>query len=97
MSIKRTTALTVAAAVAGAVSAVGIAGAVHAQDQVQCFGISKAGENDCASAAGIHSCAGQSAVDYSFQDFKLVESDLVCAEHGGQLEASEGINEELAG
>ena len=97
MSHNRVTALTVAAAVAGAVSAVGAASAANAQDQVQCFGIAKAGENDCASEAGTHACASQSTVDYSFQDFKLVETEEVCTEQGGQLEASEGINEELAG
>ena len=32
--------------------------------KVKCYGISKAGENDCANAAGTHSCAGQATVDY---------------------------------
>jgi uncharacterized membrane protein len=29
----------------------------------KCFGIAKAGQNDCASSTGTHSCAGMSKVD----------------------------------
>ena len=36
----------------------------------KCYGISKAGENDCANAAGTHSCAGNSTVNYDGQDWK---------------------------
>jgi uncharacterized membrane protein len=36
----------------------------------QCYGVAMAGENDC--AAGSHSCAGHSTVDYDGQSFKLV-------------------------
>jgi uncharacterized membrane protein len=32
-------------------------------DAEKCFGIAKAGANDCASANGSHSCAGMSKVD----------------------------------
>jgi uncharacterized membrane protein len=32
-------------------------------DNEKCFGISKAGANDCASTTGAHSCAGMSKVD----------------------------------
>ncbi len=36
----------------------------------ECFGVAKAGDNDC--AAGAHSCAGTSTVDYDPASFKLV-------------------------
>ena len=36
----------------------------------KCFGISLKGQNDC--AAGTHSCAGSSTIDYDGQSFKLV-------------------------
>jgi uncharacterized membrane protein len=36
----------------------------------KCFGISLKGQNDC--AAGNHSCAGTSTIDYDGQSFKLV-------------------------
>jgi len=41
-----------------------------AADEVKCYGVSLAGQNDC--AAGAHSCAGTSTVDYDGQSFKLV-------------------------
>jgi uncharacterized membrane protein len=45
-----------------------------AQDQEKCYGISLAGENDCASKAegATHSCAGLSTVDYDGKSFKVV-------------------------
>ncbi|NBB81774.1 MAG: DUF2282 domain-containing protein [Alphaproteobacteria bacterium] len=96
MAIK-TTALTAAAALAGAVSMAGIAAPAAAQDQVQCWGVAAAGENGCANAANTHSCAGQSTVDYSYGEWKYVESEEACQEMGGQLDPGEGINEQLAG
>jgi uncharacterized membrane protein len=36
----------------------------------KCFGVSLRGQNDC--AAGAHSCAGSSTIDYDGQSFKLV-------------------------
>jgi uncharacterized membrane protein len=45
--------------------------AAKAEDaKEKCFGISLKGHNDC--AAGAHSCAGSSTVDYDGQSFKLV-------------------------
>ena len=35
-----------------------------------CYGVALKGQNDC--AAGAHSCAGTSTVDYDGQSFKLV-------------------------
>lgn len=43
-----------------------------AQDKEKCFGIAKAGQNDCASANGSHSCAGQSKVDMDKSEWKYV-------------------------
>lgn len=54
--------------------ALGLAGPAAAQDKgkEKCFGIAKAGQNDCANAAKTHSCAGQSKVDMSADDWKYV-------------------------
>jgi uncharacterized membrane protein len=41
-----------------------------AADGEKCYGIAMKGQNDC--AAGAHSCAGHSTVDYDGQSFKLV-------------------------
>jgi uncharacterized membrane protein len=65
------------AAVAGAfvaVVAMGVAPAAQAADESEkCFGISKAGENDCA-VAGRNGCAGQSKVDFDGKDWKAVKT-----------------------
>ena len=46
--------------------ALGLMGQANAADEKakeKCFGIAKAGQNDCANLSGSHSCAGQSKVD----------------------------------
>jgi len=40
-------------------------------DKEKCYGVAKAGENDCAAGAGT-SCAGSSKVDYQPDAWKLV-------------------------
>ncbi|MFM9845364.1 MAG: DUF2282 domain-containing protein [Dongiaceae bacterium] len=68
----------VAAAMAAAVSlsmaGISSVGAEEAHDAVakmeKCFGIAKAGKNDCAGVA--HACAGQSHVDNAMMDFVAV-------------------------
>ena len=56
------------------VLALGLVGQVAAQDKgkEKCYGIAKAGQNDCANASGTHSCAGQSKVDSSPDEWKYV-------------------------
>lgn len=70
-----TTKLASAAAVAGAfATALALAGAPAqaADDMEKCFGIAKAGQNDCASE-GSNSCAGSSKVDFDAKSWKLVK------------------------
>jgi len=43
-----------------------------AQEKEKCFGIAKAGQNDCANVSGSHSCAGQSKVDMDKGEWKYV-------------------------
>lgn len=43
-----------------------------AQEKEKCFGIAKAGQNDCANLSGTHSCAGQSTVDMDKGEWKYV-------------------------
>lgn len=38
----------------------------------KCFGVAKAGQNDCASKTGSHSCAGQAKTDYDDNEWKFV-------------------------
>lgn len=61
------------AATAAAVMSLSLAAMpAAAQDKEKCFGISKAGQNDCSSVAGTHSCAGQSKVDMDKMEWKYV-------------------------
>jgi uncharacterized membrane protein len=43
-----------------------------AQEKEKCFGIAKAGQNDCANLSGTRSCAGQSKVDMGKDEWKYV-------------------------
>ena len=63
--------LIVSSALASAL-ALGLVGQVAAQDKAKekCYGIAKAGQNDCANLSGTHSCAGQSKADNSPDEWK---------------------------
>jgi uncharacterized membrane protein len=80
---------TIQAAIAGLL-ALGIATAVSAQavpeqkGKDKCYGIAKAGQNDC--AAGKHSCAGQSTVDNDPLSWKYVARGT-CEKIGGKTSA----------
>ncbi len=65
----------IAASALASLMALGLAGNVAAQDKAakeKCYGIAKAGQNDCANLSGTHSCAGQSKVDNSADEWKYV-------------------------
>lgn len=72
-------ALVVSSALASALS-LGLAGAAaahtptmgDAKGKEPCYGIAKAGQNDCGNLAGTHSCAGQSTVDNAPDEWKYV-------------------------
>ena len=67
---KATKSLALLGAVTAAVTAHGITDA-QAQEQEKCYGVSLAGENDCAAGPGT-SCAGSSTVDYQGNAWTLV-------------------------
>ena len=50
----------------------------------KCYGIAKAGQNDCANASGTHACAGQSKADMSLEDWKYTAKGS-CEKMGGKL------------
>ena len=58
------------------VLAMGLVGQVAAQDKdkakERCYGIAKAGQNDCANLSNTHSCAGQSKADNDADEWKYV-------------------------
>lgn len=62
----------IAATAAAVMSLSLVAAPAAAQEKEKCFGIAKAGQNDCASINGTHSCAGQSKVDMDKTEWKFV-------------------------
>jgi uncharacterized membrane protein len=91
--------LTLAAAIAAALGiATELAAAEQKAENVKCYGISKAGENDCASSSN-NTCAGTAKIDYDARAWKLVpngtcESTEVTLKNGkkrnGSLEPVKG-------
>lgn len=82
-------------AVAG-ILALGIAAAsttVAAADEAKekCFGVAKAGQNDCGSNKSKHSCAGQSKTDNDPSDFKYVAKGT-CTQMGGTAMPTGGMD-----
>ena len=89
--------LVVASALAAALTTQ-IAGPAQAQAQEKCFGVSLAGQNDCAAGPGT-TCAGTSTVDYQGNAWTLVDAGTCASielpamadgsERKGSLEALE--------
>jgi len=52
----------------------------------RCFGIAKAGQNDCASLTGVHDCAGEAKADHAADDWRSVPKGT-CKSMGGFGEA----------
>ena len=84
--------LAVAGAVAAALSAASVMPAA-AGTKEKCYGVSMAGQNDCAAGPGT-TCAGTSTVDYQGNAWTLVdagtctEMDLPAMADGGQRKGS---------
>jgi uncharacterized membrane protein len=55
-------------------------------EKEKCFGVAKAGQNDCASVTGSHSCAGQAKKDNDPAEWKFVAKGT-CEKMGGKMAA----------
>ncbi|MGM9480403.1 BufA1 family periplasmic bufferin-type metallophore [Roseateles sp. NT4] len=77
----------VSSALAAALS-LGLVAQAQAADagKEKCYGIAKAGQNDCATANGSHSCAGQSKADKDANEWKYVAKGT-CEKEGGSTKA----------
>ena len=80
-------------AFAAAVSAHGT-GTAQAQEQEKCYGISLAGENDCAAGPGT-TCQGTSTVDYQGNAWTFVEAGT-CEDYSSEADAEELMLPEMA-
>lgn len=71
----------------GGFLALGLAGAANAADHPmeKCFGIAKAGMNDCGSKKAGHSCAGQASKNSDANDFVAVPKGTCNKIAGGML------------
>ncbi|MFL6708760.1 MAG: DUF2282 domain-containing protein, partial [Massilia sp.] len=75
--------LLLAAALATVCTAAAAAdGAKKTVEKEQCFGVAKAGQNDCGTAT--HGCAGQAAVDNDPAEWRSVAKGS-CEKAGGKL------------
>ena len=71
------------------VLALGLIGQAGAQEagKEKCYGIAKAGQNDCANPSGTHSCAGQAKTDNAPGEWKYTPKGT-CEKSGGKLTAA---------
>ena len=64
----------------------GNAAAADTKNMEKCFGIAKAGKNDCASSKSAHSCAGQATKDNDPNDFVALPKGTCDKIAGGIME-----------
>ena len=85
--------------IAGAFATTMVAGAAApalAKEKEKCYGVVKAGKNDCANAAGTHSCAGQSTVDGDGGEWLSLPKGVCEKLVGGSLTPIEAAEEDAS-
>ena len=78
----------IASSALASVLAMGALSAAHAaegKEKEKCFGIAKAGTNDCANLSGSHSCAGQNKNAMAPDEWNYVAKGT-CTRIGGMSE-----------
>jgi uncharacterized membrane protein len=77
----------IASSALASVLAMGLLSTAQAQDgpkdKEKCYGIAKAGSNDCANLSGSHSCAGQAKAAMGVDEWNYVAKGT-CAKMGGK-------------
>ena len=76
----------IASSALASVLAMGLLSTAHAADEKgkeKCYGVAKAGANDCANLSGTHSCAGQSKDAMGADEWNYVAKGT-CAQMGGK-------------
>lgn len=89
--MKKSVALSLASAalVLGAIGTAGTASAADMKDMSKmekCYGVAKAGKNDCKSMTGKHSCAGQASVGGAGDEMVSLPKGTCDKLEGGSLE-----------
>ena len=88
-------ALAIASAVAGALALAATTSSAAPYNgplKYKCWGVSKAGQNDCANAAKSHDCAGNSKADFDLGEWKAVADKAACDALGGADKPGKGKN-----
>jgi len=75
-----------AVSAAATVAAFSAAPAQAQEDMEKCYGVVEAGKNDCANAAGTHSCAGQATKDGASGEWLYVPAGTCDRLVGGSTE-----------
>ena len=65
-----------------AMGLVSAAAAADAPAKEKCYGVAKAGQNDCANLSGSHTCAGQAKADKGVDEWVYVKAGT-CKKIGG--------------
>ena len=78
----------IAAAAASLLSTMLVATPAVAQEKEKCYGITTAGQNDCANLSGTHSCAGQSKVSADVNEWKYVAKGTCASMKGLTADAA---------
>jgi len=94
-SMKKASALALAGAFAAALGMTATANQAKAEDFEKCFGVSKAGGNDCASE-GNNSCAGTSKADFEGKAWKLVKTGT-CTTTEVEVKSADGTTTKRKG
>ena len=81
----------IAAAAASLMSLALVSASAVAQEKEKCFGIAKAGQNDCANLAGTHTCAGQSKVSNDKGEWKYVAKGTCKEMKGMSMDEAKGM------
>ncbi len=81
----------IAAAAASLMSLAIVSAPAVAQEKEKCFGIAKAGQNDCANLAGTHSCAGQSKMSNDKGEWKYVAKGTCKDMKGMSMDEAKGM------
>jgi uncharacterized membrane protein len=71
-----------------ALGLVGPSSAAEEKGKERCYGVAKAGQNECASLSGSHDCHAEAKVDNAPEDWKLVAK--------GTCKAMKGLTEDEA-
>ena len=82
----------IAAAAASLMSLTFVSAPALAQEKEKCFGIAKAGQNDCANLAGTHTCAGQAKVSNDKGEWKYVAKGTCKELKGMSMDEAKGMN-----